>query len=103
MTTSEKILAWLLSISITVIISVGTVNYHLVTKIEDRYADALVVVETYNNLIIARDYQGNMFSFTSDEDLQPNHIVAVMIDGKGTPEVEDDEIVNAVFAGCVQN
>lgn len=101
MTTSEKFLAWLLSISIVVITGLGMFNYHLITKIEDRYADALVVVETYNNLVIARDYQGNMFSFTSDEDLQPNHIVAVMIDGKGTPEVEDDEIIEAHFAGTL--
>lgn len=101
MTTSEKILAWLLSVSIAVITSVGMVNYHLVTKIEDRYANALIVVETYNDIVIARDYQGNMFSFTSNEDLQPNHIVAVTFDSKGTPEVEDDEIVEAHFAGTL--
>lgn len=101
MSNLEEALATLLFFALLASIILGFVTFDNVTKLENRRSDALVVVETYNNLVIARDYQGNMFSFTSDENLQPNHIVAVTFDSKGTPEVEDDEIVEAHFAGTL--
>lgn len=61
----------------------------------DCYPLAAVVVECddRNDLVTVEDAAGNLWQFYGVEDWHPGDIAAMIMDGKNTPIIYDDEIV----------
>lgn len=86
-----------------------TENETPATKINTYYPDCGVVTsvtlpkgnEQWNSEVTFETMNGNIFSFYGGEDLEPDDIIAVIFDDKGTPEVTDDEIVSVRYCSPV--
>lgn len=79
------------------------------TKIDTYYPDCGIVTsvtlpegnESWNSIVTFETMNGNIFSFYGGEDLEPDDMIAVIFDDKGTPEVTDDEIVSVRYCSPI--
>ena len=63
------------------------------------YANTAVVTEIdyANNLVTVEDSTGNTWQFTETEDWKFSDTCSMLMDSKGTPNINDDEIIQVTY------
>lgn len=63
------------------------------------YANTAVVTEIdyANNLVTVEDSTGNTWQFTETEDWEFSDTCSMLMDSKGTPNINDDEIIQVTY------
>lgn len=52
-----------------------------------------------DDIVTVEDAGGNLWQFAGIEDYEPGDLVSMILDGKNTPIIYDDEIVTVRYAG----
>lgn len=67
----------------------------------DWYPLAAVVIDCNrrDDIVTAEDAAGNLWQFYGVEDWHPGDIAAMIMDGKSTPLIFDDEIIKVRYSG----
>ena len=79
-------------IKYTVIILLIILAIGLVGRAESTYARTVTVVNTQDNEVIVKDYQGNYWSFVG-EGYKINEQLTVVMSDNHTSTISDDEII----------
>lgn len=70
----------------------------------DNYYPNTAIVIDFNeaeDLVICEDSAGNIWEFKGIEDWDEGDLVSMLIDGKGTPKIFDDEILLVRYGGWI--
>lgn len=52
-----------------------------------------------DDIVTVEDGGGNLWQFAGIEDYEPGDLVSMLMDGKNTPLIYDDEIISVRYAG----
>lgn len=59
----------------------------------------VIVVDEQEDTVTVEDFNGNQWEFLGAEDWMVGDICSMIMDGKGTDEIYDDEIIAAKYSG----
>lgn len=83
---------------VCVLCSCGTASQ----PIGEDYPNTAIVTNLDGDLVLCEDCDGNIWSFTSDEEWNEGDFVSLIMNDLGTEENTDDEIVNVAHSGNVE-
>ena len=88
---------------IVAIASTSCVKNNAQLSVDNLYPHAAVVfeVDDVGDCVYASDYNGEVWMFYGAEEWMIGDIAAMIIDGRGTPEVAGDKIVSVRCCGSI--
>lgn len=66
------------------------------------YPTTFVIVKVTNNIVIAEDFNENLWAWEGAEDWMEGDIASAIMNDNGTPEIFDDEIVTVRYSGYIE-
>ena len=63
----------------------------------------VVSVDSYENLVTIKDFNGYTWQFWGAEDWIENDICSAIMDNRGTESIFDDEVVSVRYSGWIEN
>lgn len=65
------------------------------------YPLAATVTEVTDDVVTVTDYSGNTWEFAGADGWSVGDVCAMVMDGKGTESITDDEIINCKYGGQI--
>lgn len=77
---------------------------HIIDNMITEYPLSTIVVEVdrKENLVITKDFNGNVWTFSECEDWAVNDICAMIISDNATANIYDDEIITVRYCGYIK-